>query len=161
MIIHSTGAKRFYIKKKAPYGDIRSDYSPKYELNMYHFDNLCNELSDRKRSGEWVSFEPGQYDDEHEFSMTLVMALVSALKETAKRSTVPFDEEAIKKVHANIMRAIIEGGDGRINMANWAGHRKCLDEVLARGGDVRCKISSHLNKHFYIAETVWSIKYHE
>lgn len=161
MIIRSTGAKGFYIKKRAPYGDIRSNYSPKYELNMYHFDNLCNELSDRKRSGEQVSFVGGRYDNEHEFSTTLVMALVSALKETEKVSTVPFDEEAIKKVYANIMRAIIEGGDGRINMADWAGHKKCLDEVFARGGDVRCKISSHLNKYFYIAEAVWSIKYHE
>lgn len=161
MIIHSTGAKRFYIKKRVPYGDCRIDYSPKYELSMYSFDNLCNQLSDRKRSGKRVSFEPGQYDDEHGFSVALVMALVSALKETAKRSTAPFDEEAIKKVHANIMRAIIEGGDGRINMADWAGHKKCLDEVLARGGDVRCKISSHLKEYFYIAEAVWSIKYHE
>ena len=127
---------------------------------MYHFNNLCNELSDRKRSGEWVSSVPDRYDDEHEFSTALVVALVSALKETTKMSTVPFDREVIKKVHANIMRAIIEGGDGRINMADWAGHKKCLDEVLARGGDVRCKISSHLNKYFYIAEAVWSIKYH-
>jgi hypothetical protein len=161
MIIHSTGAKGFYVKERAPYGDICSNYSPKYELNMYHFNNLCNELSDRKRSGERVSFKPGQYDDEHEFSVALIMALVSALKETTKVSTVSFDREAIKKVHVNIMRAIIEGGDGRINMADWAGHKKCLDEVLARGGDVRCKISSHLNKCFYIAEAVWSVKYHE
>lgn len=161
MIIRSTGAKGFYIKKRAPYGDCRSNYSPKYELNMYFFDNLCNQLSDRKRSGEWVSFEPVQYDDEHEFSVALVMALVSALKETAKMSTVPFDKESIKKVHANIMRAIIEGGDRRIDMADWAGHKKCLDKVLARGGDVKCKISSHLNGYLYIAEAVWSIKYHE
>ena len=160
MIIRSTGAKGFYVKKRTPYGDIRGNYSPKYELNMYHFDNLCNELSDRKRSGEQVSFVAGRYDDEHEFSTALVVALVSALKETTKRSTVPFDREAIKKVHANIMRAIIEGGDGRISVADWAGHKKCLDEVLARGGDVRCKISSHLNKYFYIVEAVWSIKYH-
>lgn len=161
MIIRSTGAKGFYIKKKAPYGDCSSNYSPTYEMNMYFFNNPCNKLSDRRRSGEKVSFVAGRYDDEHEFSVALVIALASALKETAKRSTVPFDEEAIKKVHANIMRAIIEGGDGRINMADWAGHEKCLDEVLTRGGDVRCKISSHLNKCFYIAEAVWSIKYHE
>lgn len=158
MIIHSTGAKRFYIKKRAPYGDRRSNYSPKYELNMYFFDNLCNELSDRKRSGEWVSFVPDQCDDEHEFSTALVMALASAPKETAKMSTVPFDKEVIKKVHANIMRAIIEGGDRRIDMANWAGHRECLDKVLARGGDVRCKISSYSNRYLYIAEATWSIK---
>lgn len=161
MIIHSTGAKRFYVKKRAPYGDRRSNYPPKYELNMYFFDNLCNELSDRKRSGERVSFVPGRYDDEHEFSVALVAALVSALKETAKMSTVPFDREVIKKVHANIMRAIIEGGDGRINMADWAGHKKCLDEVLARGGDIRCKISSCSNGPLYVAESTWSIKYHE
>ena len=86
MIIHSTGAKGFYIKKKAPYGDIRSGYSPKYEMNMHLFDNLCNQLPDRKRSGEWVSFETGRHDDEHEFSVALVMALVSAIKETTKRS---------------------------------------------------------------------------
>lgn len=158
MIIHSTGAKGFYIKKRAPYGDRRINYSPECELNMYFFDNLCNELSDRKRSGERVSFVPGRYDDEHEFSVALVMALVSALKETAKMSTIPLDKENIKKVHANIMRAIIEGGDGRINMADWVGHKKCLDEVFARGGDVRCKISSHLNKYLYITEAVWSIK---
>ena len=161
MIIHSTGAKGFYIRKREPCGDIRSDYSPKYELNMYHFDNLCNQLPDRKRSGERVSFEPVRHDDEHEFSVALVMALVSALKETAKMSTAPFDKESIKKVHTNIMRAIIEGGDRRIDVADWAGHKECLDKVLARGGDVRCKISSHLNEYFYIAEAVWSIKYHE
>lgn len=120
MIIRSTGTKGFYIKKRAPYGDIRGNYSSKYELNMHHFDNLCNELSDRRRSGERVSFVPGWYNDEYEFSTALVMALVSALKETAKVSTVPFDRETMKKVHANIMRAIIEGGDGRINMADWA-----------------------------------------
>ena len=158
MIIHPTGAKGFYIKKRALYGDCRSNYPPKYELNMYFFDNLCNQLSDRKRSGERVSFEPGKYDDEHEFSVTLIMALVSALKETKKMSDVPFDKEIIKKVHANIVRAIIEGGDGRINTADWAGHRKCLDKVLARGGDVRCKIPSYSNKHLYIVEAVWSVK---
>ena len=158
MIIRSTGAKGFCIKKKAPYGDIRSDYSPKYEMNMYSFDNLCNQLPDRKRSGERVSFEPGRYDDEHEFSAALVMALVSALKETAKMSTAPFDRESIKKVHANIMRAIIESGDGRINVADWAGHKKCLDEVLTRGGDVRCKISSHLNKYFLYSRSCLEYK---
>lgn len=158
MIIHSTGAKRFYIKKKVPYGDCCSNYSPKYGVNMYLFDNLCNNLSDRKRSGEWVSFEPRQYDDEHAFSVALVVALVSALKKTAKMSTVPLDEEAIKRVHANIMCAIIEGGDGQINMADRAEHRKCLDEVLVRGGDTRCKISSYLDKCLYMAEAVWSVK---
>ena len=113
MIIRSIGAKGFYIKKRAPYDDICSNYSSKYELNMYHFDNLCNELSDRKRNGKRVSFVPGRYDNEHEFSTALVMALVSALRETVKMSTVPFDREVMKRVHANIMRAIIEGGDGR------------------------------------------------
>lgn len=161
MIIHSTGAKGFYIKRKAPYGDICSNYSPKYEMSMYSFDNLCNQLPDRKRSGERVSFEPGRHDDEHEFSVALVMALVSALKETEKMSTAPFDKESIKRVHANIMRAIIEGGDGRINMADWAGIRSVSTRCLLGGGDVRCKISSHLNRCFYIAEAVWSIKYHE
>lgn len=158
MIIRSTGAKRFYIKKRAPYGDRRSNYPPKYELNMYHFDNLCNELSDRKRSGERVSFVPDRYDNEHSFSAALAVALASALKETTKMSTVPFDREVIKKVHANIMRAIIEGGDRRIDMADWAGHREYLDRVLARGGDMRCKISSCSNRYLYIAEATWSIK---
>lgn len=158
MIIHPTGAKRFYIKKRALYGDRRSNYPPKYGVNMYFFDNLCNQLSDRKRSGEWVSFEPGKYDDEQEFSVTLIMALASSLKETEKRSDVPFDEEVIRNVHANIMRAIIEGGDRRISTADWAGYRECLDKVLARGGDVRCEISSHSNKYLYIAEAVWRIK---
>ena len=97
MIIRSTGAKGFYIKKRAPYGDIRSDYSSKYEMSMYFFDNLCNQLPDRKRSGERVSFEPGRYDDEHEFSVALVMALVSALRETAKMSTVPLRQRGHKK----------------------------------------------------------------
>lgn len=158
MIIHSTGAKRFYIKKRAPYGDRRSNYPSKYEPNMYSLDNLYNELSDRKRSGERVSFVPDRHDDEHKFSVALVVALVSALKETAKMSTVPLDKEIIKKVHANIVRAIIEGGDRRIDMADWAGHREHLDKVLARGGDVRCKISSCSNRHLYVAEATWSIK---